>query len=182
MLRDLEKSRAEIDAAIDALASQSSARYNALAVDKAIASSSRHGPKIGKREAGAIHRLLKGRHGNPAARCTVGGAVKSAAKRHGKRIAKKAAHGALNLVQRGIDAARRKVNPSKNPAGKIGYAIYARKGNGPKLHFDGVKFTNNSRAKLYWDLSEAEATARGLVARYAILRSYAVSVEDRRPK
>lgn len=40
-------------------------RYNASAVNRQIASSSRHGPKIGRKESGLIHRLLKGRTGNP---------------------------------------------------------------------------------------------------------------------
>lgn len=35
--------------------------YNAEAVNKAISSSNQFGPKIGGREASAIHRLLKGR-------------------------------------------------------------------------------------------------------------------------
>jgi hypothetical protein len=38
------------------------ARYNAGAVQKAIESSSRHGPKIGAKEGRAIHALLRGRH------------------------------------------------------------------------------------------------------------------------
>lgn len=38
-----------------------SPRYNATAVNAAIASSNRSGRKIGKREAALIHRLLKGR-------------------------------------------------------------------------------------------------------------------------
>lgn len=37
-------------------------KYNAAAVNRAIASNNRHGPKIGGREAVAIHRLLRGRH------------------------------------------------------------------------------------------------------------------------
>ena len=37
-------------------------RYNAAAVDNAIAASNRAGRHIGKAEATAIHRLLKGRH------------------------------------------------------------------------------------------------------------------------
>jgi len=36
--------------------------YNREAVNNAIKSSGRHGKKIGKKEAGLIHRLLKGRH------------------------------------------------------------------------------------------------------------------------
>lgn len=43
------------------LVTPSMPRYDPLAVQKAIESSSRHGPRIGKREAGLIHRLLKGR-------------------------------------------------------------------------------------------------------------------------
>lgn len=35
--------------------------YNAVAVNKAIAASNRHGRHIGRAEAIAIHRLLKGR-------------------------------------------------------------------------------------------------------------------------
>jgi len=35
--------------------------YNAAAVDNAIASSNRHGRKIGNREASMIHALMKGR-------------------------------------------------------------------------------------------------------------------------
>lgn len=35
--------------------------YNAANVDRAIASSGRHGRKIGKRERNLIHALLKGR-------------------------------------------------------------------------------------------------------------------------
>jgi hypothetical protein len=38
-----------------------SSRYSPAAVDAAIASSNRHGPKISKREARLIHALLKGR-------------------------------------------------------------------------------------------------------------------------
>ena len=115
---------------------------------------------------------------NPSERCTVGGALKSAAKKHGKRIAKKAAHGALNLVERGIRKARSKINP----APRTGYAIYARKGSGPKLHYDGLKFTNNGYAKLYWDLTSAEKMGRELIASYPILRGYKITVEERRPK
>lgn len=40
--------------------------YNAAAVDEAIASSSRHGRKIGRGEARKIHALLKGWRGNPS--------------------------------------------------------------------------------------------------------------------
>lgn len=44
----------------------SAPRYSAEAANKAIAASNRAGRKIGTKEASAIHRLLKGRHGDAA--------------------------------------------------------------------------------------------------------------------
>lgn len=46
-------------------ASRYAPKYDAAAVQRAIESSSRHGPKISGKEAKLIHALLKGRHGNP---------------------------------------------------------------------------------------------------------------------
>lgn len=47
--------------------------------------------------------------------------------------------------------------------------IVTRSGRGPLMHFDGRKFTNNGRAKLY-TYSQAHAKARELLKRFTVLR------------
>lgn len=63
-----------------------------------------------------------------------------------------------------------------NPAPKMAFAIYARKGNGPRMHFDGRKFSNNGRPKRFATTAEAGAVGRELLATYPILKGYVVEV------
>lgn len=63
-----------------------------------------------------------------------------------------------------------------NPA-PLGFAIFARKGKGPRMHYDGKKFTNNGTPKLYGKTSVASSAGRALLKRYPLLKSYRVTVE-----
>lgn len=51
----------------------------------------------------------------------------------------------------------------------VAWEIVTRRGNGPLMHFDGRKFTNNGRAKPY-SFRTASSKARSLLRKYAILR------------
>jgi len=70
----------------------------------------------------------------------------------------------------------------KNPAPKLGFAIYAQKGSGPRMHYDGEKFSNNGAPKLYQTQQGAAIVARNALARYPILKPYRVTVEPSRGK
>lgn len=68
-----------------------------------------------------------------------------------------------------------------NPS-KLGFGLYARKGSGPRMHFDGVKFSTNGLPKLFDSASLAQHESEHLMLRYPILKGYRVTVEPTRGK
>lgn len=63
-----------------------------------------------------------------------------------------------------------------NPSRK-GFVICAKKGTGPKMHYDGVKFSQRPQYKVFPSQAAALAKAREFLRRYRVLRGYAVTVE-----
>lgn len=64
----------------------------------------------------------------------------------------------------------------RNPTATRAYSIFAQRGRGPRMHYDGFKFTNNGRPKFFGTLLRASSKARELVKKYAILKDYRVWV------
>jgi len=60
----------------------------------------------------------------------------------------------------------------KNP---IAWQIVTRRGKGPLMHYDGRKFTNNGRPKVY-SFARGSRKARDLLKRYPILRTHGYHV------
>ena len=52
------------------------------------------------------------------------------------------------------------------------YIIVAQKGNGPKMHYNGVKFTNNGKPVFFENAAQLKDRARELVKKFPILRDY----------
>jgi len=65
--------------------------------------------------------------------------------------------------------AARKVNPIRHTPL---YIIVAQKGNGPKMHYNGVKFTNNGKPVFFESVEQLKERARELVKKFPILRDY----------
>lgn len=60
---------------------------------------------------------------------------------------------------------------------KRGFVICIKKGTGPKMHYDGAKFSQRPQYKVYPTQAAALKTARGFLSRFRVLRGYAVTVE-----
>lgn len=64
----------------------------------------------------------------------------------------------------------RKTNPRRALSG---FRLFAKKGSkGPAMHFDGEKFSNNGRAKVFATKEAAARVAQSLFNQFAILRGY----------
>jgi hypothetical protein len=70
----------------------------------------------------------------------------------------------------------RTIGPVKNPAPK-GFALYARKRNGPKMVYNGRSFTNNDRPVVFPTVKSADDTGKFLIDAYPLLKNYALTVE-----
>jgi len=68
-----------------------------------------------------------------------------------------------------------------NPAPK-GFALYARKGDGPKMAYNGRSFTNNNRPVVFPTVKSADDTGKFLIDAYPLLKNYALTVEPERGK
>lgn len=78
-------------------------------------------------------------------------------------------------------AQRRKRNPLQAPA-PASHFIFARRGGGKRLHYNGVKMTSNGKPVYFTSKVQAEVTAKNLIRKFPILRTYDVYVTDRRTK
>lgn len=56
------------------------------------------------------------------------------------------------------------------------YILTIRKGNGPRMHFDGKHFSQQARVKMFGSKDEAMSKGRDLLRRFAILRGYSMEV------
>jgi hypothetical protein len=63
-----------------------------------------------------------------------------------------------------------------NPTAR-GFVICIKKGTGPKMHYDGTKFSQRPKYKVFPTQAAALKKARGFLSRYRVLRGYAVTVE-----
>lgn len=70
---------------------------------------------------------------------------------------------------------RRATSASKTV--KHGFILIAHKGAGPRLHYDGAKFTNNGKPVLFASQSQAESTGRHLRSHFTILRGYTMATK-----
>jgi len=77
--------------------------------------------------------------------------------------------------RRAVRLKRRRRNPLQAPA--VSHFIYARRG-GKALHYDGVKFTSNGKPVYFRSRAQAEHTARELLRKFPVLRTYDVYVKD----
>jgi hypothetical protein len=67
---------------------------------------------------------------------------------------------------------RRAINPAP-----LLYILTA-KGTGKKMHFDGTKFSERARVKLFPTVEAAQRAGIDLVKKYPVLRKYRVAVES----
>lgn len=78
---------------------------------------------------------------------------------------------------------RRKKNTNRgrfpNPR-PLMYIITA-KGTGKKMHYDGMKFSERAKVKLFATSDAAAKFAYGLVSRFPVLKKYRVAVESNLP-
>jgi hypothetical protein len=81
---------------------------------------------------------------------------------------------------------RRKIQAKKprrgffpNPSPPMLYIVTARAG-GPKMHYDGTKFSQRARVRTYPTADAASKAALGLLKRYPVLRKYRIAVEPNR--
>ncbi len=85
----------------------------------------------------------------------------------------------LSVSKRKAKTAKRKIVKRRarkvNPAPLL-YIITAQ-GSGRKMSYDGVKFSERSKIRLFKTADEAIKCAEGLVAKYPLLRKYKVAVE-----
>lgn len=63
-----------------------------------------------------------------------------------------------------------------NPS-KTGFVVCIQKGNGPKMHYDGVKFSQRPTRKVFPSQAIALRKAREFLAKFPTLRKYRVTVE-----
>lgn len=89
-----------------------------------------------------------------------------------KRFVFRKGHRRMKMKRR---IARRR-NPLQAPA--ISHYIFARRGGGQRLHFDGIKFTTNGKPAYFRLKTQAETTAKELIRKFPILRTYDVYVGD----
>lgn len=106
----------------------------------------------------------------------------SGAPRHGNRnvgrksqITGKAPSGRLKKRRRKNTVKGRFPNPRP-----LMYIITA-KASGKKMHYDGTRFSERAKIKLFRSSETAHEYALGLIERFPILRRYRVAVEDNRP-
>lgn len=63
-----------------------------------------------------------------------------------------------------------------NPT-KRGYVICIKRGTGPKMHYDGEKFSQRAKYHVFPTKDAALKKARAFLAKYRVLHKYAVTVE-----
>jgi hypothetical protein len=69
------------------------------------------------------------------------------------------------------------LRPKKNPVEfELGYAIFAKKGSGKTMWYDGDRFTNNGHPKQFSTAGKAKSTAQKLLKDYPILKGYRVYI------
>lgn len=90
------------------------------------------------------------------------GSLKAKIKARVKSAAKSAAKRAFAYVKRKV-----KRNPST-----MGIGLFAQKGSGPVLHFNGSKLTNNGKPVMFPGIESARETAKHLVRAYPNLQGY----------
>lgn len=66
-------------------------------------------------------------------------------------------------------------NPSRRP---ILFVITAQKGKGPKMHYDGTKFSQRERVKTFPTMEAAQRKALELLKQFSILRNYSIRIES----
>lgn len=85
------------------------------------------------------------------------------------------------VKRRAAKRVKRRRNPLQAPA-PASHFIFARRGGGKRLHYDGVKMTSNGKPVYFTSKVRAEVTATDLIRKFPILRTYDVYVSDRRTK
>lgn len=70
-----------------------------------------------------------------------------------------------------------------NPKGRPpqGFALYARKGSGPKMVYNGRSFTNHDKPVVFPTTKSADDTGKFLIDAYPLLKQYALTIEPARP-
>jgi len=68
---------------------------------------------------------------------------------------------------------KRRSTRKRNP---LAHVLYARRGKGPLMWFDGRKFTNNNKPKYFGTYTRAVAYAQNLYKKYDVLRTYKLYV------
>lgn len=76
-----------------------------------------------------------------------------------------------------VKKAPRKKARKASPPKVTRYAIFARKGSGPRMHFDGKNFSQRATMKSYATAKEAYNTALTLMRKFSVLRKYALTIE-----
>lgn len=76
--------------------------------------------------------------------------------------------------KRNVKAPKRGFFPNPRP---LLYKICIQKGKGPKMHFDGQKFSQRARVTLL-PKDRAITKARGLMKQFPVLRPYRMTVES----
>lgn len=71
---------------------------------------------------------------------------------------------------------RRRRNPLQAPS--VQHFIFARRGGGQRLHYNGEKFTTNGAPAYFRYKAQAETIARELLRKFPVLRTYDVYVGD----
>jgi hypothetical protein len=61
---------------------------------------------------------------------------------------------------------------------KSRFVIFARRGQGPLMHYNGRKFSDHGHARVFADWVSARERAAKLRAEYALLRHYTLSIRD----
>lgn len=77
-------------------------------------------------------------------------------------------------------AANKRRRTFPNPAPK-GFALYARKGAGPKMVYNGRSFTNHDKPVVFPTTKSADDTGKFLIDAYPLLKQYALTIEPARP-
>lgn len=96
--------------------------------------------------------------------------------RKGRRAPGARVRRARSVRRRTKRVIRRRRNPLQAPA--VQHFIFARRGGGARLHYNGEKFTSNGKPAYFTYKTQAEGIARELIRKYPVLRTYDVYVSD----
>lgn len=104
------------------------------------------------------------------------------------------AHSAAKVNPKHRRAVKKRSSPTARAAKRLGrvrrkakrnptvplYGIYAKKGAGPVMHFDGEKFSTNGHPKTFTTSDAAAKRAYELVEKHPLLSGYRISVDTAR--